>query len=173
MSRLLYRLSHKAQSAKIRMYSSFKMPVELFTGPKHSGKTTRLAAWCAAQLPGTVGGILQPRRPGGRVLVDVLTGEETALEVPPDAPPTVPTQQVGRFMFAAGAFEWAAARLAHAAADLRVTTVVVDEIGPLELRGEGLDAAVRALVADARPAVRIVLVVREELADDVRKRYGT
>lgn len=150
------------------------MPVtiELITGLIHSGKTTRLSAWCADQPPGTVAGILQPRRPGGRVLVDVTTGEEVPFEAPADAPAAA-VQRVGRFTFAAGAFEWAAARLAQAAADPAVQVIVVDEIGPLELRGLGLDAAVRAVLAARHPARRLVLVVRTHLAAAVRAHYAS
>ncbi len=149
------------------------MQIDFLTGPIHSGKTTRLAAWCAAQPAGTVGGILQPRRPAGRVLADVLTGEEVPFEVPADAPEAA-VQRVGRFTFAAGAFAWATERLARAAADARVTTVVIDEIGPLELRGEGLDVAVRAVLQAGanQPGRRVVLVVREGLVEGVRARYG-
>lgn len=147
------------------------MILELITGPIHSGKTTRLAAWCAAQPAGTVGGVLQPARATGRHFVDVATNRDFPLDAPPDAPEAL-VQRVGRYCFAAAAFAWAAERLAQAAADPAVRVLVVDEIGPLELRGEGLDPVVRTVLASGRAGLRVVLVVRDGLAAAVRERYG-
>ena len=147
------------------------MMLEFITGPIHSGKTTRLAAWCAAQPPGSVGGVLQPAQPTGRVFVDAATGAEFPLEAPPDAPETA-VQRVGRYVFATAAFGWAADRLARAAANPMVRTIVVDEIGPLELRGGGLDAALRALLASDQAELNVRLVVRDGLEAAVRARYG-
>lgn len=146
--------------------------LEIIAGPLHSGKTTRLAAWCAAQPRGTVGGVLQPARATGRVFIDVATEEEFPLEASIDAPEAA-VQRVGRFVFATAAFAWAAQRVARAAADPRVEVIVIDEIGPLELRGAGLDAAVRAVLASDRPGLLVVLVVREALVGAVRARYST
>ena len=148
------------------------MPIEIISGPIHSGKTTHLTAWCAAQPPGTVAGLLQPARPAGREFVDVVTGDSFPLDAPPDTPETA-VQRVGRYAFATAAFEWAADCLARAVAAPTVQVIVVDEIGPLELRGQGLDAAVRAVLAAGRADVRVVLVVREGLVEAVRARYGS
>jgi len=52
---------------------------------------------------------------------------------------------------------------------------VIDEIGPLELRGEGLEPAVSAVLAAESAAgalvANLVLVVREGLVDRVIEHY--
>ena len=53
---------------------------------------------------------------------------------------------------------------------LRCDLVVVDEFGPLELDGDGLRAAVDAVVESRIP---LLLVVRECLVEDVRRLYGS
>ena len=135
--------------------------VTILTGPIRSGKTTRLARWAAAQ--DDVAGLLQPDGPDGRLFVDVATGEAEPLEPVGAGEGAV---AVGRFRFRAAAFDWANARLAAAA---RAGWLLVDEVGPLELRGEGLRPGLDAALA--RPG-GMLLVVREALVADVRAAFG-
>lgn len=135
-------------------------PVLILSGPIRSGKTTRLATWTRGRSD--VAGLLSPDRDGGRVFVDIATGAATAMENPL---PGEPVMSVGRFDFRAAAFEWANERLIAAAGDPRDTTIVVDEIGPLELAGNGLVPGIRAVLA--RPGGRSILVVRDHLVASV------
>ncbi len=134
--------------------------MSIVTGPIRTGKTTRLARWAEAR--GNVTGVLSPDGPDGRIFVDLATGESIAMENPD---PDEPVQAIGRFRFRSAAFDWANARLLAAANG--PGTVIVDEVGPLELDGGGLRQGVAATLA--RPDGRTILVVRETLVDDVRR----
>lgn len=139
--------------------------VTIISGPIRSGKTTRMAAWARGR--GDVTGLLSPDGPDGRLFVDLTTGETIAMEGPRPGEPAI---HIGRFAFRAAAFDWANARLIEAARDPRCPPLVIDEIGPLELRGGGLHAGLTAALE--RSEGQVYLVVREHLVDAVRERFA-
>ncbi len=110
-------------------------------------------------------GLLQPDSPAGRLLVDLVSGQSIALEAAGDEPSVA----VGRFRFSAAALRWGNARLIAAAADVS-GTVLIDEVGPLELAGGGLRDGVDAMLA--RSGGETLLVVRETLVEDARRTLG-
>jgi nucleoside-triphosphatase THEP1 len=142
----------------------------ILTGPIRTGKTTALAR---AFPPGATRarGILQPVVEGRRCVCDLAAGEMRPLEAAPGAPGSV---VVGRFCFDAEVLAWAGETVREAAeAAAPGEWLVIDEVGPLELRGEGLDAAVRdAVLASAARGFALLLVVREGLVERARERYG-
>jgi molybdopterin-guanine dinucleotide biosynthesis protein A len=103
---------------------------------------------------------------GGRRVVELLaTGEVIPLESEDGE------VSIGRFRFAQAGVDAMSEELRRAAADPDVHTVVVDEVGPLELRrGEGVQVG-PALEA-ARRGVDVVLVVREGLRAEAMERFG-
>lgn len=141
------------------------VPVTIICGPVRSGKTTRLARWAAGRVD--VSGVLSPDGPDGRVFVDLATSETVAMENPRAGEPEI---AAGRFRFRAAAFGWANERLLQAAASARETTLVIDEIGPLELEGGGLRPGLVAALA--RPRGRVILIVRAHLVDAVRSAFA-
>jgi len=133
------------------------------TGPIGSGKTQAAMA-LAEGLRGqglTVGGVVSPRVFEGGLTVgyrvrDLATGEEQTLCT--EEPPGI---RFRRFYFCPRGLEFAneAVRRASRWANL----VVVDEVGPLELAGNGLaPGLVRALDS----GVFVVMCVRPWLVDD-------
>jgi nucleoside-triphosphatase THEP1 len=145
------------------MAVSSAIPVVVASGPTGSGKTTAVARVVEQiQASGSrVVGILQPARFSGDRKVgisirDLFTGEEVEL-----ARSVARTEgdHGTRFRFCDDGFALARTALARARAG---DIVVVDELGPLELRGKGhMPAVKRALAA---PGVAIaVLVVRSQL----------
>ena len=144
------------------------MKTYCFAGPIRSGKTTRLAAWAATQPQAA--GLLMPDAPQGRLFRDVATGAEWSTAAPAgDANPLV----VGRFSFSRAAFARAETALLAAAANPATRWLLVDEVGPLELRGEGLAPALRQVLAAAPAAgFEVVLVVREGLRTAVEEAFG-
>lgn len=78
-------------------------------------------------------------------------------------------ERTGRFTFTAEGLALGRAALARAAAR-RCEVVVVDELGPLELRGGGLAPAFTALLDD--PPAALLLVVRRTLVDAVVARWN-
>jgi len=133
----------------------------IITGPIGAGKTTaalRLAA--ALKVRGVnVGGIVAPRltdrgKTVGYRIVDLSNGAEhrfASLK-----PPGIP---VGRFFVDGGGLDFARQALSRAE---RMEVAFVDEVGRMELRGDGHAGAIRRLLAaDALP----VLTVRDEFLD--------
>lgn len=139
--------------------------VTILTGPTGSGKSSRVAAWCADRTD--VSGILQRAQAGGRALVALSSDETVALE---SLDPAEPAITVGRFRFRRAAFDWANAHLAAIAPDPAWSFVVLDELGPLELEGDGMASGARAVLAHSPGAV--ILLVRERLADAVVRAFA-
>ena len=138
----------------------------VLTGRKQSGKTTTLFEQIAKRKD--VSGILQPIRDEKRVIYDNMSGESRVLEVKGDEE-EVDVVRVGRFAFNRATMAWAGEVLLRAT-KAKCEWLVVDEIGPLELRGEGMDAVVKRVLME-RVEGKMMLVVREGLVDDVLKWY--
>lgn len=133
--------------------------VHILTGLVQSGKTTSLLQWL--QKTSNVYGILSPVVNGVRVFMNVETKEQFAMEAALDESPII---SVGKFSFSKSGF------------DKAVTTVraaipipgwlVIDEIGPLELRGEGFHDVLKEALS--LRTGNILLVVREGLVQQVQ-----
>jgi len=143
--------------------------VRILHGDIGSGKTTRAKDWVTEQaLAGRlVGGVLARKTSEGRRFVDLITGDEVALEHPADGEDTV---AVGRFLFRRAAFDWATRRV-EAAVSAGASVVIIDEVGPLEMRGEGF-APLLDRLAHVRPMVIQVLLVRSSLTQAVAERFA-
>jgi nucleoside-triphosphatase THEP1 len=137
--------------------------VRILHGPVGSGKTSRALVWIAGRRPDEVGGVVTLKTETGRVMRDLETGALMPME---GAAGDAPVATVGPFRFRVAAFDWAGAVLMRAAETRPF--VVVDEVGPLELRGEGLAPALTVLMASrATP----VLIVRTPLVAAVVARF--
>ncbi|GAA4371010.1 hypothetical protein GCM10023185_46070 [Hymenobacter saemangeumensis] len=141
--------------------------IYLLTGPIRSGKTTRLMAWARA-TPGAAG-LLMPDGPQGRMFHDLETGFAwpAAARLGEARPLTI-----GRFQFSRAAFEWANASLRGAAARPGTRWLVLDELGPLELRGEGLAPALQSILAQPARPFHLVLVIRASLVGQVTAAFN-
>lgn len=142
-------------------------PVYYVTGPLHSGKTTGLRQWCAGRAD--VAGVFQPVIEGQRYFEEVRTGYRMQMETGPEE---ADAHTVGKYRFAVAAFDWAATVLVEALDVAEVKYLVVDEIGPLELRGQGLHTVLEELLLSPIPGVSLILVVRDYLLDAVLMHYG-
>lgn len=144
--------------------------IALLTGPIQTGKTTALRR-AFADAPDAAG-VLQPVIDGRRHVLSLASGETRPLEAGPDDEARGEVVRVGRFAFSAAALAWARACIDGAAGP--DAWLVIDEVGPLELRGEGLADAVGAAIARARrpDGPRLLLVVRETLLDRAVEALG-
>lgn len=144
----------------------------VLSGPVHGGKTTllerSLPRWASRGL--RLGGFLSlaatdPNGAKGYDLLDLEGGRRLPylrLEGGPDR------ERAGPYSFVPGTLDLA--RTIIREADTR-ELLVVDEVGPLELRGGGLWPALREIVA--APERRILLVAREEILEDLVAALGT
>lgn len=143
----------------------------ILTGERGEGKTTLCLALAeeARRAGWTVGGVVTPgrwdggQRDGYRVK-DLLTGEERPLA----SRSGERTIRVGSFSFDSEGIAFGR-RALEAALAAKVQLLIVDEIGPLELRGDGWAPLLDRLHSGAPGAM--VWVVRPELVEEVRKRY--
>ncbi len=148
----------------------------LLTGAAHEGKTT--ACWKAISgirtAGGKVAGFVSPpllSADGMKVgieMLDLATGKRQifARVVEPGEPTTV-----GVYRISEDAIDWAQKLLAAALLS-GADWIVVDEIGPLELRRGGGFAFALPPLADSVRIPNAIVVVRETLADELAERLG-
>lgn len=136
------------------------------TGPLHSGKTTRLREWCQDRTD--VGGLFQPVIDGIRHFVDIKTGNKIPMEAQPGE---VDFLEIGKFRFTKSSFDWASNVLVEALEVKPVKYLIIDEIGPLEMRGEGLHQIVDNILQGYMPETSIVLVIRDYLMEVLLNHY--
>jgi nucleoside-triphosphatase THEP1 len=147
------------------------MMLFLWTGPRHSGKTTRAAklAGMVEQSGFRVAGLLAPSvyQDGfltGFDALDLRSQARAPLAVRRDEP-----GDVGSFHFLAEGLKLGARALDVAAAE-GADLVIVDEFGPLELASQGWRRAVDSLVQAGKAP--LLIVVRRELVDAIQEIYA-
>ncbi len=149
---------------------AFSLPrLHILTGPVHSGKTSFLAAGIAACLGNGIrpAGYISPAvwEGGTHVGYDLLplAGGDAAPFLRRGGGSAGPT--IGPYRLIPGTLESALAIIRGA---VDGPTLVVDEIGPLELEGGGVWPAVEEAIASRRSPV--LLVVREGLVEPFQRR---
>ena len=142
----------------------------LWTGPKHSGKTTALTELARRARRGRIPltGILAPsvyrdHRLLRFDLVDAGTGQRCLLA----RRGTEGDEQVGQFALTADGLAFGRTVLAQSARSTGLC--LVDEFGPLELAGRGWRQSVDSLLD--RTSALVVMVVRQELVERVAELY--
>ena len=142
--------------------------IYIFTGEIKTGKTTRLQKWVGENPDAD--GILSPVIDGCRHIVSVKSNETRVLEYHGDDKSTELTK-IGNYNFLSSVFEWGRGEVYKAYLQ-KPKWLIIDEIGPLELRGEGLEPEVsRILNDDANSETNVVLVVRKPLLETVIEHY--
>ena len=136
--------------------------IYILTAPIQSGKTTSLLRWAHSQ-PGTYG-ILTPVVEGERVFNNLESGEKFAMEA-----------RAGEEAFAVGKFLFSKKGFESAIAVIRKNIncegwLIIDEIGPLELKDEGFSSVLREVLA--LRTGKLLLVVRDGLVEKVKEDFG-
>ncbi len=150
---------------------SIRNKLILWVGEKHSGKTTSAAnlARAARDEGSNVAGLLAPSLYcNGRLIgFDALDlGNEKRA---PLARRQTNPSKTGPFTFITDGLKLGNAALS-AEATKSADLIIVDEFGPLELNSQGWRKNVDSLLASSDAV--ILLVVRRELADEVRQLYA-
>jgi len=144
------------------------MSIYIFTGEIKSGKTTRLQKFISGN-PGT-DGILAPVINGKKHLVRIKTSETKLLEHD-GIDKSITLTKIGNYDFIKSVFDWGQKELYDAYLK-KPSRLIIDEIGPLELKGEALEPIVSKILNDANPAdTKIILVVRNFLLEKVIENY--
>jgi len=108
-------------------------------------------------------GIFSPVINGRRYFMDAATKEMFPMEADADEKEIL---SIGRFQFSAAGFQKATTIL-HNAIQQNEGWLIIDEVGPLELKGEGFCDVIFEILESASKQLKIVLVVREELLNEV------
>lgn len=135
----------------------------ILTAPIRSGKTTSLINWSANK--GDVSGILTPVVNNKRVFMNAYTKEQFPMEATDGE---VETLDVGKFVFSKTSFD-KAVQVIHNAMQ-KEGWLIIDEIGPMELRGKGFYGIVKKAVMERKE--NIILVVREGLVKQVINHFN-
>lgn len=138
--------------------------VILFSGPIHSGKTTRLQKFIADK---NCDGIIAPVKDGKRYIQRIKTGEIKSLETTSDD-----SIIIGKYKFSKEVFSWAKEQITKSFEN-KIDYLVIDEIGKLELKDEGYEPELSKVINQFKVQNNfdLVLVVRDSLVDEVIRKY--
>ena len=136
----------------------------IFTGPVETGKTTSLVKW--SEQRNDVFGILTPVVNGARSFMDVHARHLFDMEAREDEKEKL---IVGRFTFSKYGFDKAIQIIRDA--KNKSGWLIIDEIGPMELRGDGFREVVKEVIAAGNEQQKVVLVVRDGLVDKVGESF--
>ncbi len=139
-----------------------KKEIYILTGPIHSGKTTGLQQWIGGQK--NVYGILTPVIASVRMFMNANTQEVFSMEAKEFENNVL---KVGKYSFSTAAFDRAINILKNALQQ-NEGWLIIDEVGPLELKGEGFHDAIQEIL-HANTRLKIVFVVRDSLWNEVIK----
>jgi nucleoside-triphosphatase THEP1 len=138
--------------------------VFILTGQIQTGKTTSLVNWSAKR--NDVFGILTPVVHGKRVFMNVNTQEQFPMEANENETGVL---YIGKFAFSKTSFD-NAQQIIREATDKR-GWLVIDEIGPLELKGEGFYNVLKEILQYNPTEQKILLVVRETMIEKVKELF--
>lgn len=140
--------------------------VYIHTGPVQTGKTTRLMHWASSQK--MIDGIFQPVIDEKRFIYHISSRTLKQLEGI-DKENSI---AIGKYLFSKEVFEWAQNVLLECLSK-ELEWLVIDEIGPLELEGRGLEPAITKIFIEREKFDgNILFVVREGLVKEFVKKYN-
>lgn len=134
----------------------------ILTGPVQSGKTSSLINWMMNRTD--VDGILTPLTNENRVFMDARSWDLFDMEAAADESAVL---VVGRFRFSRKNFNRAIEIIRDAIP--KKSWLIIDEIGPLELRGEGFHDVLKEVLSQREE--KVLLVVREGLTEKVKEYF--
>jgi nucleoside-triphosphatase THEP1 len=141
--------------------------INILTGQKHSGKTTAIQQWIAGK--DSVAGILSPIIANQRQFQLIPSGEVFLMESVDEQEPAF---YIGRYRFSIAAFEKAIRHVLTINKE-SITYLVLDEIGPLEMKEEGFDPILKQLILNRHQAnYELLLVIREGMIEAFINHYG-
>ena len=144
--------------------------IYILTGAIRSGKTTALLHWSKSR--NDVDGLLCPDDANGKRYFLKLKNK-TIFKLEAEAE-TEAIVTIGNFKFLRSAFNEANDYLILEASKTEPKYLIIDEIGKLELKNEGLHVSTKALISQfkSNDNTHLILVVRDYLLDAVLEHYG-
>ena len=143
--------------------------IHVLTGPVHTGKTTRLMQWASSQK--NIDGIFQPIIDEKRFIYNIASRTLKMLESSSNSTDEK-VIKIGNYRFSKDVFLWAQNALLNSL-DKNLEWLIIDEIGPLELEGKGLEPAVSIILSeDEKYEGNILCVVRDPMLEKFVEHYG-
>ena len=142
--------------------------IQILTGPIHSGKTTKLMQWAASKK--NIDGVLQPVIDEKRFVYHIGSRTLKILEFT-ETRPENELIKIGKYQFRKSVFDWTQNILIDCL-DKNLDWLIIDEIGPLELEGKGLELAISKIFSKSEKLNGNVLcVVRNSILEKFVKYY--
>ena len=139
--------------------------VYILTAPIQTGKTTSLINW--SEKKDDVYGILTPVVDGKRMFMNAHTRQLFLMEAKKEETEVV---TVGRFVFSKTNFE-KAIEIVRDGID-KEGWLVIDEIGPMELRGEGFSDVLKEVLAKRQHNILLVIRDKEDMVKKVKTYFN-
>lgn len=144
------------------------LKIHILTGPVHTGKTTRLMHWASSQK--NIDGIFQPIIDEKRFLYHIASRTLRMLESPSNSTDEK-VIKIGNYRFSKEVFIWAQTILLNSL-DKNLDWLIIDEIGPLELDGSGLEPIITKIFNESEKfSGKILCVVRDSMIDKFVEHY--
>jgi nucleoside-triphosphatase THEP1 len=112
-------------------------------------------------------GVLTPIVNGKRVFMNVATKEQFPMEAKKEELDKI---SIGKHAFSKKGFEKAIAIINIARPNRG--WLIIDEIGPLELLGQGFSKVLNEVIAEANEQLHLLIVVRKELVEKIKEQFG-
>jgi nucleoside-triphosphatase THEP1 len=137
----------------------------ILTGEIQAGKTTLLQQFCRQQK--NTAGILTPIVNATRMFYDISGNNFFAME----ALENEEQLAIGKHLFSAKAFTKATAILSNANKNIELKYLIIDEIGPLEVKQQkGLYQSFKEILS-SNFAYTLIVVIRQGLVEEAIKHF--
>jgi nucleoside-triphosphatase THEP1 len=140
--------------------------IYILSGPVKTGKSTRLLVWALKKE--NAKGIITPISGKKRVFFDIGTQEVFHMEAQEGEKNTLTT---GKYIFSKDSFD-KAEKIIETGASTDAQWIVIDEIGPMELKGEGFCRVLRKILKNDLRTYNLVLVIRDKIIADTLNHFG-
>ena len=149
-----------------------KGKIFILTGDVNSGKTSTLSQWAEEyrREDYAVGGVIAPAnwRKGRKISYDIIDLKSGERHFIASSEPIENAIKYGRFWFSNIGIAIAESAIMHL--DELVDVGMIDEIGPLELKGKGLARGLYAALG--HPPKKLILVVRKSLVEKISQAFS-
>lgn len=144
---------------------SYRPSIYILTAPIQTGKTTSLLNW--SDKRNDVYGILTPVVNGKRMFMNAHSRQLFLMEAKEGETETL---NIGRFVFSKPNFD-KAIQIVRDGMD-KEGWLVIDEIGPIELKGEGFSEALKEVLAKRQHKTLLVIREKDEMVEKVKVYFG-
>jgi len=146
--------------------SSSRQQVYILTAPIQSGKTTALLNWSENRKD--VYGILTPIADGKRMFMNAQNRQLFSMEAEDNDEEVAFI--VGKFVFSKNSFDKAIQTIRDGIN--KEGWLVIDEIGPLELKGEGFHDVLKEVLQQRQDNILLVVREKDETLEKVKTYFG-